>query len=54
MSDIIVKKDKVSVLIEWPYTDDSSLVDAVRNAQELQALVVKDVNNEQAEQNTQA
>ncbi len=47
MSDIIVKKDKVTVNVEWPYTNDAELVDAIRNAQELTALVEKDEQDEQ-------
>ena len=47
MSEIIVKKNKVQVMMEWTYSDDASLVEAVRNAQELKSLVAKDAANEQ-------
>ena len=50
MSDIIVKKDKVTMNLEWSYSDDQGLLNAVRNAQELAALIEKDEQNEKDSQ----
>lgn len=47
MNEVIVKKDKVSVCLEWAYSNDAELVEAVRNAQELIGLIEKDEQDEQ-------
>ncbi len=50
MTDIIVKKEKVTVNLEWKYSNDEELLDAIKNAQELTGLIDKDEQDKQDSQ----
>jgi hypothetical protein len=54
MNDIIVKSDKVTLMIEWPATTDQEILNAIRNARELSQLIEGSKASEQINENETA